>query len=385
MIHNKKEILRWLSIGLAFIALVFILWNTYSFFQMYKEEERLKMNIWAEASNTLDHAKFDTNLDLILLILTENRTIPIIQTTQGDSIIATTNIPEYISSNTKELDAFLKKLKSQNAPIVINVGQQSQYLYYGDSSLLTKLKYYPLSLVLIFLFFTVLIIVFYKSNKSASQNRLWTGMAKETAHQIGTPLTSLLGWIEIMKIENVEDYIISEVQKDVSKLQIIADRFSKIGSKPVLIPLDIVHETKKTFEYIQKRNSNQIDFQISLPSYEIWIPLNKELHSWTIENLLKNAIDAIKGKGKISLYIQDSEHQVTINIKDSGSGIPKKHYKKIFEPGYTTKKRGWGLGLSLTKRIVEDFQNGTVKVLHSEIGKGSTFIVIYKKVKPSKF
>lgn len=379
MIHNKKETLRWLSIALAFIALLFILWNTFSFFQMYKEEERLKMNIWAEASNTLDHAKLDTNLDLILLILTENRTIPIIQTTQLDSIISTSNIPNNISTNPKELDTFLKKLKSQNAPIKLNVGQETQYLYYGDSSLLTKLKYYPLSLVLIFLFFTILIVVFYKSNKSASQNKLWTGMAKETAHQIGTPLTSLLGWVEIMKLENIDNSIVSEIDKDVKKLQIIADRFSKIGSKPTLVPLDIVMETRKTTEYIQNRNSKQIDFQINLPDYPIWIPLNHELHSWTIENLLKNAIDAIKGKGSISVSILDNEHYISLNIKDSGNGIPKKHYKKIFEPGYTTKKRGWGLGLSLTKRIVKDFQNGTIKVLQSEIGKGTTFTVIYKK------
>ena len=380
---NKKEILRWISIGLAFIALLAILWNTYSFFQMYKEEERFKMNIWAEASSTLDHAKFDTNLDLILLILTENRTIPIIQTTAKDSIISTTNIDDKIISDPKALDSFLKKLKSQNAPITVSVEQETQYLYYGDSSLLIRLKYYPLALVLIFIFFTTLIIVFYKSNKSASQNRLWTGMAKETAHQIGTPLTSLLGWLEIMKLENVDQYIIDEVDKDVKKLQIIADRFSKIGSKPQLTSLDIVGESKKIFEYIQQRNSKQIDFQIHLPPYPIYIPLNKELHSWTIENLLKNAIDAIKGKGKITLVIQESATTVNINITDSGSGIPKKLYNKIFEPGYTTKKRGWGLGLSLTKRIVKDFQNGKVKVLQSEIDKGTTFTVVYKKERPS--
>lgn len=380
---NKKEILRWISIGLAFIALLAILWNTYSFFQMYKEEERFKMNIWAEASSTLDHAKFDTNLDLILLILTENRTIPIIQTTAKDSIISTTNIDDKIISDPKALDSFLKKLKSQNAPITVSVEQETQYLYYGDSSLLIRLKYYPLALVLIFIFFTTLIIVFYKSNKSASQNRLWTGMAKETAHQIGTPLTSLLGWLEIMKLENVDQYIIDEVDKDVKKLQIIADRFSKIGSKPQLTSLDIVGESKKIFEYIQQRNSKQIDFQIHLPPYPIYIPLNKELHSWTIENLLKNAIDAIKGKGKITLVIQESATTVNINITDSGSGIPKKLYNKIFELGYTTKKRGWGLGLSLTKRIVKDFQNGKVKVLQSEIGKGTTFTVVYKKERPS--
>lgn len=347
---------------------------------MYKEEERIKMNIWAEASKTFNDAKTtDTNLDLTLLILTENRTIPIIQTTKTDSILSMINIDDKISENSEKSYAFLKKLKSQNTPIEIKVGKDIQYLYYGNSSLLTKLKYYPLALVLIFLFFTVLIFNFYRSNKSATQNKLWTGMAKETAHQIGTPLSSLLGWIEIMKIENVDEQIITEIDKDIKRLQIIADRFSKIGSKPQLTSIDIVSETKKIFEYIQARNSKQISFTLDCPDYKVEIPLNKELHSWTIENLLKNAIDAMKGKGTIEVLIQDTNKLINIFITDNGSGIPKKMFKKIFEPGYTTKKRGWGLGLSLTKRIVEDFQGGKIKVFHSEIGKGTTFCIAYKK------
>ncbi|MTG98467.1 MULTISPECIES: sensor histidine kinase [Myroides] len=380
--NNKKEIIRWLLVTAAFFTLVLILWNTYTFFQMYKEEERIKMNIWAETTNTLYNAKLsDTSLGLSLLILTENKTIPIVQTTEKDSILSFINVDERIVNNPKKAQDYLKKLKSQNTPMEVKIGDEIQYLYYGNSSLLTKLKYYPISLVLVFLFFSVLIFNFYRSHRSAMQNKLWTGMAKETAHQIGTPLSSLLGWIEIMKLENVDEQITSEIHKDVARLQTIADRFSKIGSKPQLSPYDIVEETRKTFEYLSPRNSKQIEYTINLPDYPIMIPLNKELHSWTIENLIKNAIDAMKGIGKLDILIQDNNKTVNIFITDTGSGIPKKLHSKIFEPGYTTKKRGWGLGLSLTKRIVEQFQSGKIKVYHSEVGKGTTFCLTYKKQK----
>lgn len=377
---NKKEIFRWSVIAAALITLLVILWNTYSFFQTYKTEERTKMKIWAEALNTLDTAtSIEADVSLPFLIMMENKTIPIIQTDVNDNILSINNIDEHIVNTPEKKQALLRRLKSQNPPILLKVGKQTQYVYYGNSSLLTKLKYYPVTLVLIFLFFTVLLFYFYRSNKVATQNKLWTGMAKETAHQIGTPLSSLLGWIEIMRLDNVNPETIAEIEKDVKKLQIIADRFSKIGSIPKLTDVDIISETRKTFDYFSLRNSKQILFTMDSPDYEILIPLNKELHSWTIENLIKNAIDAMKGKGKLAIHIQDTPKVVNILITDSGSGIPKKLLKKIFEPGYTTKKRGWGLGLSLTKRIVEDFQNGKIKITQSEIGKGTTFCITYNK------
>ncbi|MDM1367722.1 HAMP domain-containing histidine kinase [Myroides marinus] len=378
--RNKKEIFRWSVITAALITLLVILWNTYSFFQTYKTEERTKMKIWAEALNTLDIAtSIEADVSLPFLIMMENKTIPIIQTDVNDSILALNNIDEHVVNTIEKKQALLRKLKSQNPPIILKVGKQTQYVYYGNSSLLTKLKYYPVTLVLIFLFFTVLLFYFYRSNKVATQNKLWTGMAKETAHQIGTPLSSLLGWIEIMRLDNISPDITEEIEKDVKKLQIIADRFSKIGSIPKLTAVDIIAETRKTFDYFSIRNSKQVLFTMDSPDYEIMIPLNKELHSWTIENLIKNAIDAMKGKGKLDIHIQDTPKAVNIFITDSGSGIPKKVLKKIFEPGYTTKKRGWGLGLSLTKRIVEDFQNGKIKVTQSEVGKGTTFCITYNK------
>ncbi|MBB1138790.1 HAMP domain-containing sensor histidine kinase [Myroides sp. WP-1] len=377
----KREIIRWTLIATAFVVLLLILWNTYSFFQTYKEEERIKMEIWATASNTLNEANpLDTNLELPLLILTNNTTIPIIQTNEQDSILAMVNVPLKVQQDEHEATLFLRKLKNENAPIEVEIGKKKQYLYYGNSSLLLKLKYYPLALILIFIFFTVLIIIFYRSNKIAVQNRLWTGMAKETAHQIGTPLSSLLGWIEIMKLEEVNASIVEEISKDVKRLQTIADRFSKIGSKPQLIPLDLIGETRKTYTYFQQRASKQIAFEFTAPTHEIPVFLNPELHSWTIENLIKNAIDATKGKGKIAVTITETDQFVQLFISDTGSGIPKNKFKKIFEPGYTSKKRGWGLGLSLSRRIVEEYQNGKIRVHHSEIGKGTTFVLVYKKV-----
>ncbi|MDR0229288.1 MAG: sensor histidine kinase [Flavobacteriaceae bacterium] len=377
---SKKSFIRWSLISTAFTVVLLILWNTYSFFQTYKEEERNKMEIWAAASNAVNDANLDdTHLELPLLIITKNKTIPIILTNERDSILSMINIEDKIAKDKVESIAFLNKIKSQNSPIEVKVGKEKQYLYYGNSSLLLKLKYYPLVLVSIFIFFTILVLIYYRTNKIITQNRLWTGMAKETAHQIGTPLSSLLGWVEIMKLEEVSPSIVDEVEKDIHRLQIITDRFSKIGSIPQLIAVDIITETKQSIEYLRARTSKQVEINFQAPTYPILVFINKELHSWTIENLIKNAIDAIKGKGIIDILIQGSDQNVHIFVSDNGTGVLKKNYKRIFEPGFTTKKRGWGLGLSLTKRIVEDFQSGKIRILHSEIGKGTTFCITYKK------
>jgi signal transduction histidine kinase len=251
-------------------------------------------------------------------------------------------------------------------------------LYYGDSDLLNKLKYYPIALVLIIVLFAALVYNFYQSTKMATQNKLWAGMAKETAHQIGTPLSSLIGWVEILKADEVAETTIVEIEKDIERLQTITERFSKIGSEPILENKDIIDETLKSYDYLQSRFSKQIEFSFKSPQSPIMVSMNPTLHSWTIENLVKNAIDAMKGRGKLDLeLVQDGEF-VKINVSDTGKGIPKNQFKSVFEPGFTTKKRGWGLGLSLTKRIVEEYHKGTIKVLQSEIGKGTTMQVSLK-------
>lgn len=376
---NKRNTTRWFIIASSFCLVSLILWNTYTFFQIFKNEERLKMNLWANAQKTLINADENTDVDLPLLIFSNNTSIPIMLT-EKDSIINAVNIDTTVIQNKEKSKLFLRKLKSENEPItIVYAPGRVQKLYYGNSSLLNQLKYYPIALLLIIVLFAALVYNYYKSTKMATQNKLWAGMAKETAHQIGTPLSSLIGWIELLKTEDIPISTTNEIEKDIERLQTITDRFSKIGSEPKLETRDIVAETLLSYDYLQSRFSKQIEFTYSAPQKKIWIELNPTLHSWTIENMVKNAIDAMKGKGKLHLQIEEENDSVKITITDTGNGIPKNQFKKIFEPGFTTKKRGWGLGLSLTKRIVEDYHKGKIKVLHSEIGKGTTMQILFVK------
>lgn len=380
LFSEKRNLTRWIIIMTSFVIVILILWNTYTFFQIFKNDERVKMEVWAESLKTLLNADpLQDDVELPRQVISNNKTIPVILT-ENNIIINTTNIDENIVKDKTKLADFLDKLKKQNDPIIIRIGPgQVQYLYYGNSSLLNKLKYYPIALLLIIFLFGALVYNFYRSTKMATQNKLWAGMAKETAHQIGTPLSSLIGWLEIMKADNVDETTIVEIEKDINRLQTITDRFSKIGSEPVLERLNIIEETEQSFDYLKSRFSKQVEFSFKAPKKPIMVSLNPALHSWTIENLVKNAIDAMKGKGKISVVIENDNNLVKILVTDTGSGIPKKQFNSIFEPGFTTKKRGWGLGLSLTKRIVEEYHKGKIKVLQSEIGKGTTMQVSFKK------
>lgn len=376
---NKRNTTRWIIITFSFCLVSLILWNTYTFFQIFKNEERLKMTLWAQAQKALINADENTDVDLPLLIFSNNTSIPIMLT-EKDSVINTVNIDTAIIKDIKKSRLFLAKLKSENEPInIVYAPGRVQKLYYGNSSLLNQLKYYPIALMLIIVLFAALVYNYYKSNKMAAQNKLWAGMAKETAHQIGTPLSSLIGWIELLKTEDIPESTTVEIEKDIERLQTITDRFSKIGSEPKLEQKDIVSETLLSYDYLQSRFSKQIEFSHYAPQKSILLPLNATLHSWTIENMVKNAIDAMKGKGKLHLAIEEENDSVKITITDTGSGIPKNQFKKIFEPGFTTKKRGWGLGLSLTKRIVEDYHKGKIKVLQSEIGKGTAMQLLFRK------
>ncbi len=377
---DKRSISRWVIIIASFFIVSLILWNTFIFFQIFKTEERLKIQVWAAAQKSLLEADLENdNIDLNLEILSSNKTIPLINL-ENNIIINHNNIEKSIANDSIKLYELLEDLKKQNDPIKIEYDQgKTQYIYYGDSALITKLKYYPIALLLIIFLFAAVVYNFYRSTKMATQNKLWAGMAKETAHQIGTPLSSLIGWLEIMKADNVDETTITEIEKDINRLLIITDRFSKIGSEPILSVQDIVAETQNSFDYLKARFSKQITFQFIAPKTPIMVLLNPELHSWTIENLMKNAVDAMKGKGALKMVMVVEGAWVKINITDSGKGIPKNQFRKIFEPGFTTKKRGWGLGLSLTKRIVEEYHKGKIRVLQSEIGKGTTFQVSLKK------
>lgn len=378
---ERRNTTRWIIIITSFVIVSLILWNTYSFFQIFKQEERSKMELWAKAQKSLMTADLDTEIELPSFILENNKNIPLILTDSKGKIISTLNIDE-IEKDSIKLKKFLNEIKNQNKPIKVQYdANRYNIVYYGDSSLLNKLKYYPISLLLIIFLFGAVVYNFYKSTKMATQNKLWAGMAKETAHQIGTPLSSLIGWLEIMKADNVDQTTISEIEKDINRLQTITERFSKIGSEPVLETKDIVEETRNSFDYLKSRFSKQVEFTFSAPKNPILVSINPALHSWTIENLMKNAIDAMKGRGKLKIMIEKEGQNIKINVIDSGKGIPKNQYRRVFEPGFTTKKRGWGLGLSLTKRIVEEYHNGKIKVAHSEIDKGTTMQILYKKAK----
>ena len=379
MFSDRRNTTRWLIILISFLIISLILWNTYTFFQIFKNEERLKMNLWAKAQKTLINADANADVELPLQIFSTNSSIPIILT-ENNKIINAVNIDEKIIASPSESAHFLADLKNENDPIVIQYAPgKFQKLYYGNSALLNKLKYYPIALVLIIVLFAALVYNFYRSTKMATQNKLWAGMAKETAHQIGTPLSSLIGWIELLKAENVAESTTQEIEKDIERLQTITDRFSKIGSEPKLENQDIIAATQETVDYLQSRFSKQVVFSFQAPELPVFVLFNATLHSWTIENLVKNAIDAMKGKGNLDLVMEQEGEWIQIKVSDTGIGIPKKQFKTIFEPGFTTKKRGWGLGLSLTKRIVEEYHKGRIKVVQSEIGKGSTIQLSYKK------
>ena len=338
------------------------------------------MELWALAQKTLHNAAGNTDVDLPFQIISNNTSIPIILTDQKDSILQSINIEEDIIKDSVKSKSLLKSFKSANNRIEIEYDKgKFHYLYYTNSPLLNKLKYYPIALLLIIFLFGALVYNYYKTNKISSQNKLWAGMAKETAHQIGTPLSSLIGWVEIMKADHVDETTVEEIEKDIYRLQNITDRFSKIGSEPVLEQKDLIEETQKAFDYLQSRFSKQVLFSFKAPQHQIPIMINPTLHSWTIENLIKNAIDAMKGRGSIDVTIEDDGKTTKIKVTDSGKGIPKNQFKTIFEPGFTTKKRGWGLGLSLTKRIVEEYHNGKIKVLQSELNKGTTFEISFKR------
>ena len=377
---EKRNLTRWFIILASFFIVILILWNTYNFFQIFKNEERAKMEFWASALTTVANANENSDLDLPLEIISKNTTIPIFITDNNDKIIDFNNIDEAITKDSTALKKYFNSVKNDNLPIKMESSKSKyQLVYYGDSPLLNKLKYYPIALLLIIILFGAVVYNFYRATKMATQNKLWAGMAKETAHQIGTPLSSLIGWLEILKLENVEESTIIEIEKDINRLQTITDRFSKIGSEPVLEKRDIIEETKTSFDYLQSRVSKQVAFTFLSPEHTIYVAINPALHSWTIENLVKNAIDAMKGKGSLTIAISELENEVKIKITDTGKGIPKNQFGKVFEPGFTTKKRGWGLGLSLTKRIVQEYHKGKIRVIHSEIGKGTTMQMSFKK------
>lgn len=363
----------------SFVIVSLILWNTNSFFKKFKEEERLKMEIWATAQSEFLQSSENVDLGSLHLKVFQNNTSTPMILINKDKSIRVNNISSDKAKDSIYIQRQLEKFKDENTPISIDQqGEHLATLYYGNSEVLNKLKFYPIALLLIIFLFATVIYFLFKTNKASEQNKLWAGMAKETAHQIGTPLSSLLGWNELLKMENINSNITQEIEKDIDRLQTITNRFSKIGSLPKLVEADIVQETKDAYDYLKMRSSKLIHFTFTSKIDSLPVLLNSSLYNWTIENLVKNGIDAMRGKGSISIEIVPNGKFVNILVADTGHGIPKNNYYTIFNPGVTTKKRGWGLGLSLVKRIIEEYHNGKIKVLSS--GKEGTIMQISLKV-----
>ncbi len=386
---DERNFASYFIIMAAMVITILILWNTSLFLQRLKDDERTKIEIWAQSQQAINSEQSDDYLDLVLIIGGTNNSIPIIITDSRGGFIRDSsgkpdpsyfqNLSESIVNNEEKLKSYLRKLKTENKPIELDLRDSVQYIYYGNSDILNKLKYYPIAIALIIFLLIGVIYFFFTTSKTGEQNKLWAGMAKETAHQIGTPLSSLVGWNEILKADNVNPEYIVEIEKDIERLKVITERFSKIGSIPNLEKVDIVEETRNAYTYLQSRSSKLINFSLNLPEKPIYVYLNSQLYSWTIENLVKNGIDAMRGKGDLKIDLTDDTKRVFIGIQDTGKGLPKSKFTKIFTPGYTSKTRGWGLGLSLAKRIIEEYHLGKIKVLRSEIDKGTTFQITLRK------
>ena len=381
-----QQWLNWRS-ALALVAIIIVTGTIfYSNFLAKKiaEEERQKVETWVEAQRTIMGSTDNVNLNLATRIVTENDDIPIIETNERDSINTFLNLDStLLKSDRFYLKNKLEEFKALHPPIVFVITENpyvANRYYYGESSLQKEVRYYPIIQLVIVGLFIVITFLALQSSYHNTQNQVWAGLAKETAHQLGTPVTSLEGWLEVLRDTPGNEGITPEIEKDVNRLKLISDRFGKIGSIPKLEEKNLVEQVQQMIDYIKKRASGKVSFLLESKE-EINIPamISPPLFDWVIENLLKNALDAMDGKGSIVVSISDEIASVTIDVKDSGKGISKKNIQNVFKPGFTTKKRGWGLGLTLTKRIVEQYHKGQIFVKNSEPGKGTTFRIVLKK------
>ena len=379
---NKQKWKLFLLIFGVMIGIVSLLY-TNTLVNALKKEEYKNVQLWADGMKRLGNMESDGgDISIILEVIKKNETVPMIVANEKDEILFVKNLDSLRQNDSLYLQQQLSEMKLQNPPIVNHLTKDiKQYVYYKDSILLTRLFYYPYIQLAIILLFILIAYYAFNSSRKSEQDHVWLGMSKETAHQLGTPITSLMAWVELLREdENVNHTAIEEIQKDVNRLEMIADRFSKIGSEPKLIEINISEQIRKSVEYIKLRVSDKVVFSENLNDYnDFTFFINPPLFDWVIENIFKNAVDAMDGQGTIDVMLTDANQYVYIDITDSGKGIPKNKHKTIFKPGYTTKKRGWGLGLSLTKRIIEGYHKGKIFVKNSEVNKGTTIRIAIKK------
>ncbi len=386
-IYYRKQ--RWKLYLILFAAIIGIgsLLYTNRLVKLLAKEEKKKIELWAEATRRLADLSDITEPNFRqndpgfpLQVVEFNTTIPVIIADQEDNIFAHRNLDSLKMEDPDYSKRQLEKMKSEIEPIEIDLGDGIvQYVYYRNSTLLVQLTYYPYIQLGVILLFILVAYLAFSASRRAEQNQVWVGMSKETAHQLGTPTSSLIGWVELLKEKHPDKKLVSELEKDAGRLEEITERFSKIGSKPVLKNANILEVLKESIAYLETRTSDGVTFTFDTDSKDHVVPINRVLFQWVVENLCKNSVDAMEGKGTIKISVSDQLKQVLIDFEDSGKGIPKNRHKTIFKPGYTTKRRGWGLGLSLAKRIIEIYHKGKIFVLNSETGKGAVIRIILHK------
>lgn len=380
--YRKKNLWKFILFLFAVLIGAATLWYTETFLDELREQEIKKVEQFAQAiHNILD----EDNNDIIFEqdFIQSNNTIPIIWADAEGNVISSRNLDEQKSNDPEWLALKMEEMKSEFTPIEIVVSNEiTQYLYYQNSILLTKLRYYPLVLLGVISLFIIIAYVAFSNARKSEQNQVWNGLAKETAHQIGTPLSSLMGWLELLRAKDVDPVMVEEMEKDINRLNTITDRFSKIGSMPSISAQDVVSITDEAVSYLSARSPRKIKVGFNAEGAGVGpllVKLNKPLYEWVIENLVRNAIDAIEGEGQIEVRVSDSGRKVVVEVEDNGKGVPANKQKTIFRPGVTTKSRGWGLGLSLAKRIIEEYHRGKIFVASSEPGKATIFRILLDK------
>lgn len=379
----RSRTISWITLVFAVLFLSASAWFTHNLSRQFAEIEQQRMAVWAEATRQLVIADENTDISLYSSIIEANTTIPVYMTDADFHVILTRNVPE----PKKDVEAFyqdkIEHLRESQTPIEVHVSPGvTQYIFYEESSILRQLRFFPLVQMLVVLSFVALLVTYIITSYSNEQNRVWVGLTKETAHQLGTPISSLNGWLELLRTRYPEDDLLPDVATDINRLQLVAERFSRIGSAPTLQPTDLRQVVEQTYAYMRTRISKKVEMElkIDLPaeSGAAIVQADAPLMAWVVENLIKNAVDAMNGRGWIGLHLLREGETVILDVTDTGKGIERKRYTQVFRPGYTTKSRGWGLGLSLCKRIVEEYHRGKIFVHQSVVGKGTTFRVVLR-------
>ncbi|MBQ3624351.1 MAG: HAMP domain-containing histidine kinase [Prevotella sp.] len=380
-----RQVKIFLVAAAVIVAVVSLVVSHFLVRDLYMEEHK-KMEVWAEAMRSLNSADENTDISLVLKVINDNQTIPVVVMDEAGDAQFFRNMDvrgKTYEDSLRHAAAIGRNLKASGKFVRIEVGDTTQeayqYICYDDSVMLKRLSSWPYIQLGVVMIFVVIAIFALLTSKRAEQNKVWVGLSKETAHQLGTPISSLMAWTEILRENYPEDELIPEMDKDVKRLQLIADRFSKIGSLPEPVPTSLNEVLDHVVDYMNHRTSSQVTMVKDFPDTDVQVPLNASLFEWVIENLCKNAVDAMEGAGTITLRLEDVGNKAVIKVSDTGKGIRKKDLSNVFRPGFTTKKRGWGLGLSLAKRIVEEYHDGQILVESSELGKGTTFRIELKK------